>query len=116
MADVEKLYELTDLVIDSIIETTRKRLGASGVIDKALDIVHRTGLLYIGFCGDRRICLTALNPSALIDDLVLWTYLCNYIRTESGYTVMIEMWNPEDTSIDRVPVNRRIIEYFKKIK
>ena len=93
--ETEKLNGIADLIVDSIVESYKKRCAPYLVRYYTLETVHKIGFMYLQRIDSQKVCITALNPTGFIDDKALWDDAVNIIKENTGYMLMIEKWNPE---------------------
>ena len=113
--ETEKLNEVADLIVESIVESYKKRCAPYLVNYYALETVHKVGFMYLHYIDSQKVCITALNPASFVDDKALWDDAVNIIKENTGYTLMIEKWNPEydyfKLKDDMLAINTEMIKH-----
>ena len=113
--ETEKLNGIADLIVDSIVESYKKRCAPYLVRYYTLETVHKIGFMYLRYIDSQKVCITALNPTGFIDDKALWDDAVNIIKENTGYMLMIEKWNPEydyfKLKDDMLAINTEMIKH-----
>ncbi len=115
--ETEKLNEIADLIVTSIVESYKKRCASYLVDYYALETIHKIGFMYLQRIDSQKVCITALNPLGFTGDLALWNDAVNIIKERAGLTLLIEKWNPVfdySKSDNIVEINRRMVGSFRK--